>query len=467
MNKRRILQNYFFFSVIKIFLLKNQIILINSSVIKILRTFDQDELRKFRDFIISPYHNKKSGAVTLFDGLKSFAPQFNDPGLDRKKIWKVIFPDAEFNYGKMKNIIYDLTRLAERFLIAEGSVSNELMNEHILVTAYMDRNLVDLAESLFSNFEKNSKKISFEKNTVRENYFYSLWKMHTSKWSFKNQLMHSKEYDDVIGLSSDNFLACFFIHAFIMFHNIEAQIIEHNHIAGKSSLEKFLLKAHSSGMINEVIKSVNPLSDETGKVLTVYYKMFITVHSNNSVESYLEYKKAISENISLFSKRDLLALYITLLNCIVYLDTKKISKPEESLGIYEIMFNNKLFFLDKDNMWDQDFLSYVTLACNLGRPDLIEKFIRNVTALIREDKRENMILFAKAHLYFTKGEYGKSLECISKTNTDLFQMKYYIKNLQIRNFYELNDYVSFLLAKDSYNHFLDKNKNVNIRWKKQ
>lgn len=440
--------------------------MLNSSVIKILRTFDQDELKRFRDFIISPYHNKKSGAVRLFDGLKPFAPHFSDPGLERKNIWNVIFSGEEFNYGKMKNIIYDLTRLAERFLITEGSVSDDLMNDQLLVTALTDRNLMDLSESLFSSFEKNSKKISFENNTIRENYFYSVWKIYSSRWNFENQFKHSKNYKNLIDLSSDNFLAFFFIHAFIMYHNIEAQTIEHNHDSGKSSLEIFLLKAHNSGMISELINSFNPLSADTGKVLTVYYKMFLSVLNKNSAENYLEFKKAIADNISLFSKRDLLALYVTLLNCIVYLDTNELSKPEESLLIYESLFDNKLFFLDNDSMWDQDFLSYVTLACNLGRPELLEKFIKKVTNLIREDKRENMLLFAKAHLYFAKGEFGRSLEYIAKTNYDLFQMKYYIKNLQIRNFYELNDYESFLLAKDSYSHFLDKNKTVSIRWKR-
>lgn len=440
--------------------------MINSSVIKILRTFNQDEIKKFRDFIISPYHNKKSGAVKLFDVLKAFAPQFNDTGLDRKEIWKVIFPGQVFNYGKMKNIIYDLTRLAERFLISESSQSNILMNENILTNSFLDRNLIELAEPMFSSFEKKSEKISFEKNLIRENYYYYLWKNYSSEWNFENQFKHSKDYKRLIDQSSDNFLAFFFINAFIMFHNIEAQKIEHNHESSENSLEKFLLKAHSSGIISDVINSVNPLSADTGKVLNVYYKMFISVLNKNSAESYFDFKKCVSENIRLFSKRDLLALYITLLNCIVYLDTKNISKPEESLIIYETMFDNKLFFLDNDSMWDQDFLSYVTLACNLGRPDLIEKFIKKVTGLIREDKRENMLLFAKAHLYFTKGEFGKSLEYIAKTNTDLFQMKYYIKNLQIRIYYEQNDYESFLLAKDSYSHFLDKNRNVSIRWKK-
>ncbi|MEZ4690633.1 MAG: hypothetical protein R3A12_10790 [Ignavibacteria bacterium] len=44
-------------------------------------------------------------------------------------------------------------------------------------------------------------------------------------------------------------------------------------------------------------------------------------------------------------------------------------------------------------------------------------------------------------------------------------MKFYIKNLQLKIYYELNEYDPFSLSLDSYKHFLSRNKNVSDKMK--
>ncbi len=75
--------------------------------------------------------------------------------------------------------------------------------------------------------------------------------------------------------------------------------------------------------------------------------------------------------------------------------------------------------------------------------------------------------YSTAHLYFTRNEFEKSLGTIMTINYDLFIMKYYLKNLQMMNYYELNEHNSFHLSLDSYKHFLNKNKSITIQWKEE
>ena len=49
--------------------------------------------------------------------------------LDKEELWKKLFPKKEYNYGIIKNIIYDITKLAERFLETEGLNTDETQPE--------------------------------------------------------------------------------------------------------------------------------------------------------------------------------------------------------------------------------------------------------------------------------------------------------------------------------------------------
>ncbi len=439
--------------------------MLNSTLIRILKTFSPDEFSEFSDYINSPYHNKKSGAVLLYNNLLKFSPEFNDNNLNRKLFWKLIYPGKEFNYGIIKNLIYDLTRLSENFIVQKRLETDIFLKKYELISAFYDRNLKDLFSSKFINLEKTALKESISGNIIREDFYYYMWRSYSAKWSFENSILHSKEYTNDIELSSDYFIACFLIHSFIIYHNIEAQRFEHNYSGDILSVKLFLLNADKTGLIPDLIKSVSKTSGKTALVLDVYYKMFSSVIHPESKEYYYEFKNTLERNKILFSERDLLALYITLLNCLTYLESKEIFKQEESLAIYDSMIGSKIFFSDYGRVWDQDFLSYITTAANLGRDKSIELFISKVLNKLQSDDKENMLSFAKAFLCFLKGDYGKSQEYIASTQFGLFQMKYYLRNLQLKIFYELNDIDSFEYAVDSYHHFLNKNKRVSERWK--
>lgn len=439
--------------------------MLNSTLIRILKSFSPDDLSEFSDYINSPYHNKKSGAVLLYNNLLKFSPEFKDNNLSRKLFWKILYPGKEFNYGIIKNLIYDLTRLCENFIVQKRFEADIFHRKSELISALYDRNLKELFGSKFKSFENSALSESFSGNVVREDFYYYMWRSYSSKWSFENSILHLKDYTNNIELSSDYFIACFFIHSFILYHNIEAQKTEHNYSGEEVSVKLFLKNADKTGLISDVLRSVSKTSVETSKVLDTYYKMFSSVIHHDSKEYYYEFKNTLERNKLLFSAKDLLALYITLLNCLTFLESKEIFKQEESLAIYDSMIESKIFFSDNGRVWDQDFLSYITTAANLGKDRSIELFINKVLTKLQSDDKENMLSFANAFFFFLKGDYGKSQEYIASTQLDLFQMKFYLKNLQLKIYYELDDFDSFEYAVDSYHHFLNKNKTVSERWK--
>ena len=57
--------------------------MLNTSVISVFRTFSKEELKRFEEFLLSPYYNKKSAVVNLFNVIKKNEPDYNSPNLER------------------------------------------------------------------------------------------------------------------------------------------------------------------------------------------------------------------------------------------------------------------------------------------------------------------------------------------------------------------------------------------------
>ncbi len=88
----------------------------NSSLVEIIKSFSSSDIKRFDEFLNSPFFNKKPTVIKLWDDLKSFYPEFNSKEISKKNTYERIVPGKKYNYGTMKNMIFDLTKLAEIFL---------------------------------------------------------------------------------------------------------------------------------------------------------------------------------------------------------------------------------------------------------------------------------------------------------------------------------------------------------------
>lgn len=48
--------------------------MIKSTLLELLKTFNKEELKRFEDFLRSPYYNNNSNVIKLFNVIKSIFP---------------------------------------------------------------------------------------------------------------------------------------------------------------------------------------------------------------------------------------------------------------------------------------------------------------------------------------------------------------------------------------------------------
>ncbi|MBK9334839.1 MAG: hypothetical protein IPM96_21175 [Ignavibacteria bacterium] len=163
---------------------------------------------------MSPYHNKKSGVIKLYNEVKKYYPDFTDDNLDKEKLWAKIYPGKKYGYGVMKNLIFELTRLSEQFISQHVYEKNGLQNSLNVMKFYNERNLNSLVENKFEQMKKsydhNERIVDLPYSSATE-YLSSLSGMYfTSLWNRAFNDQH-RSLDSEIEKFQLNFFTNFFI----------------------------------------------------------------------------------------------------------------------------------------------------------------------------------------------------------------------------------------------------------------
>lgn len=438
----------------------------NSTILEILRTFNENEIKIFEEFLSSPYFNKQTAVVKLYKQIKKYAPEFSSPRLNKEKVWEAIYKNKQYNYGLFKNYIYDLTKLAEKFVMYESIKKENLHSQFSFLESLFDRQINDLFESKFNSLNKKINQLHKNSDIEAKDKFEFLSKIYLLKSNFSDLFSRHSSIGDEFKQHS------VFRISLLLYSVLETSINAVN-LSLKNFYDKdndpvllFVRKADSENLINELLNILKKEQTGNYEIINVYYKYYLSISDNDSIEKYLDFKDALVRNAPGFSKPDQHNLYSGLRNTVVNLASPEINKGKEFLDITKLMMKDDLV-ISKDGIMNEiTFVSEIQTACSLGDAEFIEEFTDKFVRHLPKASRDNMKKFAMAHLYFARNEFERSLEQMLTIRYDLFGVKFYLKNLQMMIYYEFNDYDSFVLLLDSYRHFLNNNRSVTEDWRK-
>jgi len=438
----------------------------NSTILDILRTFDENELKLFEEFLSSPYFNKKAAVIKLYKQIKKYAPEFVSQRLKKEKVWEALFKNKQYNYGLFKNYIYDLTKLAEKFVMYESIKKDNLHSQFSFLESLFDRQIKDLFELKFKSLKNKINHLQKNSEIEAKDKFEFLSKIYLLKSNFSDLFSRHPSIGDEFKQHS------FFRISLLLYSVLETSINAVN-LSLKNFYDKdndpvllFVRKADSENLISEFLNILKKEQSGNYEIINVYYKYYLSISDNDSIEKYLDFKDNLIRNSRSFSKPDLHNLYSGLRNTVINLTSPEFSKGKEFLDITKHMMKDDIVISKGGIMNEITFVSEIQTACSFADAEFIEEFTDKYVRHLPKASRDNMKKFAMAHLYFARNEFEKSLEQMLTIRYDLFGVKFYLKNLQMMICYELNDYNSYLLILDSYRHFLNNNRTVTVDWKK-
>jgi len=141
----------------------------NTKLLDIIKELSNKDLRKFKEFVHSPYFNKNEDISKLCDIIYIKARYSKYGELSKKNIFKELFPGIKFQDNKIRNLISELMKLLEYFLaISDFSEENIEVQNH-LISALNKRNIGKHVERYVEIAKKTETTTTSAKFEILEN----------------------------------------------------------------------------------------------------------------------------------------------------------------------------------------------------------------------------------------------------------------------------------------------------------
>lgn len=408
-----------------------------SKFIQTFITLTDEEREEFRDWLHSPFHNKSERLKTLFDSLVAQGLK-----LDKKAIFRFLYPNESYNELKINNLLSQLTRQLFDFLAFANYQQSNHLQELCLIDELKQRNLDKLMLQEAKRLDKKRGKLSIQNTSYFfENYmFYKQLDEHFLK-------QPKRAFDENLQLKNDN-LDVFFVNTKLkiacdmLSRNVVIQADYETHHF--ETLERWLQTNERYLMFPSV---------------AVYYQIYQTI-KNGKIEDYQQLKQLLEENLIIFPNAELSRIYDYVLNfCIRQINHGNADFYREILEVYKFLLDNQIIF-QNGFLAQWDYKNIITVGTRIGETEWTENFINNYKKHLPPKERENAFVYNKASFYYATKAYKKSLQLLHEVKFTDTSYHLGAKIIQLKSYYELEEGEPFYALIDAFKIYVMRNRAI-------
>lgn len=410
----------------------------------LLKDLTPAEFEKFGVFLRSPYFNKLNDIIRFYSVIKKHYPEFPVKKCDPEKLFTIVYPREKFDYGRYRVLASRTLSLAKRFLAVSTFENNAIQ------TGFTLAERLELNNKLFGETINEIEKKLESSRIKDEHYFHNMHKLrylkNISSGHFSGGIDHKHEVDTLM------------LYALARGMKIYSVWIN-NHNTLNTRVDTGLLEKL------EKIVSIEPFS--SSPVIKISYNTLLFTLNFSDEHYFFEHLRLTEMYPNSISDDDLYDSYILLLNfCAIKNMGGDKTFNTHKFELYKKMLAKRLFFIHSDKLPYEMYNNITGAALETGNTEWAEGFIERYKNTLEEQYREDIYIFSKAKICFTKKEYEKVLEYMAGLmNIENPFYKFAVKEIIIKTYYELGYYENILSIIDSYKHMLSKTRmlNKNIR----
>ncbi|MFZ1321829.1 MAG: hypothetical protein WAT71_09765 [Ignavibacteria bacterium] len=426
--------------------------MINTSVISVFKTFSSIEAKRFEEFLLSPYFNKKSAVVNLYKIIKKHEPDYNSPNLERKKIWSRLYKDKDFNYGVMKNLIYDLGKCADVFIELQNYNSDERLRGLSVMKEQMNRNLN-------TAFERSMKGYKLMLSGMKQDYEYFYYNYRALKLEREFTADNNKaNAEKIIDEEKE-------IEYLTLFYLNECSDIFNTLLINDSYLDK----NYKSNNLDVFINFMEQFDQRYPEITNCSLLSLKIILDKTDRNIFAQLKNIFTGSSHKFSITFNSYMGLTLMEyCNRNIMNGKIEYVKEMFDISVYIFENGLLISDKKGYMNPFvFIQIISTAGSLNKFDFVKKFIKENTVKLNPEYRDRFYNFAYLTLNFKMKNFSEAMEYVSKMEVKSQMDHVSIKRYQLMIYYE-SDYTDELYSLiEAFRNFITKNKKLAENVKQQ
>jgi len=416
-------------------------------LIKILKTFSKTEIKEFKKFLSSPYHNEGRNYVSFYSEIIKYYPDFNEIKFSMETVSKNINNPETLHFA-----MSHLTKLAYHFLYLEQK-KNDKLNEYIdLSNILRKRGFDKYALSLCEEAEKELLK----KKSDRD-YYYNSFKLNIQK-----SIIYIRENDVLNQFSSitkmSEYFFIYFLGEIVRFLEIMQSYKGNYNFDYDSTYFANIIDSLGFGSIS---KNIDKLKIDKTSFVKIYSLFIERMNKEKGEEYFSVISEILEKGYDELEPFEAAFVISKLQNDWLWLNQRTIngslsSSFEATKKYFLNIFNNDKFSYFKMN--PNTFRNIFITAIELNELEWAEDFIQKYGNKLYPEVKEDMIKWAYGVLYFRKKEFEKSLNYMNQVKDVVDILKFDIRRDILKLNYELKYYDRIPELINSFRHFLSNTK---------
>jgi len=427
-----------------------------NKLFELLSSFSREELRDFEKLLRSAFHQTGRDLIPFFSAIKNYYPDF---WLDKKVIYRQLYPKSQYNDAQFRRLSSFLYKMAEEFLI-QTAVKEKTMEKQFFLLEQLGK------RHLHRHFEIKLKKTKSYLNTSvlpLEKYFLAkldLYFYESAHAEIKN------DFDSwnrcLVGYTE----TCIY---FFLTRLIRNYIIKINQKSYRQKAETPLLEALSGGIdLDRIFQALDAEENPESKIMKLLYKIYLCFRNQDEAKYFQEAKAALVSTMPLLNRGEKYYLLSDLTAwCILKQQSGSQEYVREEFELTKLKIEHSAY-----SAWDFEPMSVVNyrngliLGLDLREFDWVENYINSCIPKLDPVHQENMRIYSNAYLHYYKGDYGRSLENLSRIKYEHFILKRDVRIIMLKVYYELKLYEEAYSLLDAVKHYLKTSKEVSKDFRK-
>jgi len=432
-----------------------------SKSVILLSSFSPEEIRSFGDFVRSPYFNKNTRVVKLFDELKKDHPGFTSKSIAKERLYNKLFKGKPYNDQVMKNLNTELFKLEREFLAHDMLDRERFEKTLMLITNLTTRDAGQLFEKETSAVELLARD---NPEAVKELHLL-LYRMEEEK--FTNAIINNRQAEATEHiLKSGEYLIHYFLKHLLRL-SINNRINEFSfNVSSEVNLLDSVIKNLDMNKVLAYMETNN--IEHSIHLKLLYYAMLCNLNVNDN-SAYISFKELLFSSKERLTKIEFQHLLHLLESVIAQkINSGKLEFYNDLHETYDYELKNDMYKPSKQApMTVMKYRNIYLSALKAGKFDWAERFIHDYRDELQKKDRQSIVELSMAQLNFEKRNFGETLNHLQKVRTSQIFYKIDVKMLSLMALYELSHFETAIAAVESFKKMLASNKTLTEQYREK
>lgn len=417
----------------------------NSQLYLIISQLGTIEHRSLRQFVRSPYHNRRPELIIFCDLLIKSAQTKDQIPNKREYYFGRIFPDQPYEDKKMRYTISFLNKVIKKFLAIEQLKEDQISEQRLVAKAFRKKGLSNIYEKEIQNCLSLLEKKSFRNAQYYLDSYLIGYEDYEAFYKSKKSTGKIGKILPKINQAADIYLMATTLKLGCMWLSLRVQ-------EQPERFQSLLIQ------ILDLIEKQEYYRQFPVVVLYYYAYRMLTLTQDDSY--FGNFKSLIEQHQLTFPVEELSELYVLAINhCIKQSNLGNRTYLKELFEIYKKGLEAEVFL----NNGEMNSVTYINIAqsgLTQEAYDWVRDFIETNKAFLKSSLQKEYYLFNLASYHNKKGNYDEVMEILRTMTFDETMLELAARRMLLKIYFELNETDALYSFFDSFKNYIYRHKEV-------